>query len=59
MPNQTRNDSVHLQNQEQKRKWLADKLSAYMAHGFWGKITIIMEDGKVRRFMEEKSVIPP
>jgi hypothetical protein len=34
-------------------------MSGLMFHRFYGKITLVMEDGRLRRIVKEESVLPP
>jgi hypothetical protein len=52
-------DAEHLKRQELRIKWFQDHLRRYMSQKFYGRITLIMEGGDIRRINEERSVIPP
>ncbi len=45
--------------QEKERKWFDQRVMAYAAQKFWGKVTLSFENGRIRKITEEKSLIPP
>jgi hypothetical protein len=47
------------QAQEKDLQWLKGQMSGLMFHRFYGKITLVMEDGRLRRIVKEESVLPP
>lgn len=45
--------------QEEDRAWLLTLLSSAQAKGWFGKITIVFEGGRIRRGHAEQSLLPP
>jgi hypothetical protein len=48
-----------LDQEEQQRRWVEQLLSQAQARRFYGRITLILEDGTVRRATKEESLKPP
>ena len=49
----------HKRDFEFQRAWLSGIVSEAQNKGFYGKLTIIMEGGKIRRIVEERSLMTP
>lgn len=44
---------------EEQKTWAAGIVSSAQKNQFYGKFTIIMEGGIIRRIIKEESIIPP
>lgn len=49
----------HKRDFEFQRTWLSGIVSEAQNKKFYGKLTVIMEGGKIRRIIEERSLMTP
>ena len=45
--------------QEKARQWFAGILASLIVRGFYGKVTLIFENGSIKRVVEERNLVPP
>jgi hypothetical protein len=44
---------------KKEREWLASLLDQMRGTGFYGKVTLVLEAGKITRIVNEQSLRPP
>jgi len=42
-----------------QRAWILAKLSEAQASGFYGELSLVMENGEIRRLVKRESILPP
>lgn len=52
-------DYARRQVLERERKWFEGRLATAMTGRFWGKITLVVEDGRIKKVTEERTTVPP